>query len=131
MELSKKIYACAYWGATIFILLLIVASVLLPELHKDGVVSEAFVSVSKIPLWFGLGLCGFVMWFFAVQRLAFVWQWSPLNRKVSGVLFVLLFPGLCGYYLYFVDKQERKNRAIKAARKKLDLREKLDLDEAP
>ncbi|VAW88014.1 hypothetical protein MNBD_GAMMA17-1734 [hydrothermal vent metagenome] len=124
MELSKKIYACAYWGVTIFILLLIVVSVLLPELRKDGVVSEeAFASISKIPLWIGLGLCGLVMWFFAIQRLAFVWQWSPLNRKVSGVLFVLLFPGLCGYYLYFVDKQERKNRAIKAARKKLDLDE--------
>ncbi len=125
MELSKKIYACAYWGVTIFILLLIVVSVLLPELRKDGVVSESFTSIPTIPLWSGLGLCGFVMWFFAIQRLAFVWQWSPLNRKVSSVLFVLLFPGLCGYYLYFVDKQERKNRAIKMAR------EKLDLDETP
>ncbi|MCF6324252.1 MAG: hypothetical protein L3J89_08020 [Gammaproteobacteria bacterium] len=125
MELSKKIYASAYWGVTIFILLLIVASVLLPELRKDGVVSDEFASISKTPLWIGLGLCGLVMWFFAIQRLAFVWQWAPLNRKVSGVLFILLFPGLCGYYLYFVDKQECKNRAIKAAR------EKLDLDEMP
>ena len=46
---------------------------------------------------------------------------------MNGVLFVLLFPGLCGYYLYFVDKQERQNRAIKAAREELDrLDEKLD-----
>ncbi len=125
MELSKKIYASAYWGVTIFILLLIVVSVLLPELRKDGVLSDEFLVISKKPLWMGLSLCGFVMWVFAIQRLAFVWQWAPLNRKMSGVLFVLLFPGFCGYYLYFVDKQERKNRAIKAAR------EKLDRDETP
>ncbi|MBL1261247.1 MAG: hypothetical protein COB33_012015 [Thiotrichaceae bacterium] len=123
MDLSKKIYASAYWGVTIFILLLIVASVLLPELRKDGVLSDAFISFSQTPLWIGLGLCGLVMWVFALQRLIFVWQWASLSRKVSAVLFIVLFPGLCGYYLYFVDKQERVNRAIKAAREKLDLDE--------
>jgi len=123
---NNKIYACAYWGMTIFILLLIASAVLLPELRKDGVVSEEMASFLKMPLWIGLGVCGLVMWVFAIQRLAFVWEWSPKKRKVGGVLFVLLFPGLCGYYLYFVDKQERENRAIKAAREKQDQR----LDEA-
>ncbi len=125
MELSRKIYACAYWGVTIFILLLIVASIFLPELRKDGLVSESFASISKTPLWIGLGLCGLVMWIFAIQRLVFVWQWAKLSRKVGGVLFIVLFPCLCGYYLYFVDKQERQNRAIKAAREKLDEVEQL------
>ena len=123
MEPSKKIYAFAYWGVTIFIALLIVVSVLLPELHKDGVVSDEFAVISKTPLWIGLGVCGLVMWAFAIQRLAFVWQWASMNKKISGVLFVLLFPGLCGYYLYFADKQERENRVIKAAREKLDQEE--------
>ena len=127
MENNNKIYAYAYYCTTIFILLLIVSVVLLPELRKDGVVSEEIASFSKFPLWIGLGVCGLVMWIFAIQRLAFVWEWSPKSKRVNGVLFVLLFPGLCGYYLYFVDKQERENRAIKAAREELDrLDEKLD-----
>jgi len=117
---NNKIYACAYWGMTIFILLLIIASVIVPELRKDGIVSEQIASFSRMPLWIGLGACGLVMWVFAIQRLAFVWEWTPKNKRINGVLFVLLFPGLCGYYLYFVDKQERQNRAIKAAREELD-----------
>ena len=59
---NNKIYACAYWGMTIFILLLIIASVILPELRKDGIVSEEIASFSKMPLWIGLGVCSLMMW---------------------------------------------------------------------
>jgi len=113
MRVNNKIYTYGYWGVTIFIALLIASSVLLPELRKDGVVSDEFAAMSKTPLWTGLGLCGFVMWVYAIQRLSIVWKWSPVNKKISGVMFVLLFPGLCGYYLFFMDRQEAEREVRK------------------
>ncbi len=63
-----------------------------------------------------LVLCGLVMWAFAIQRLVFVWRWSSVNKKISGLLFVMLFPAICGYYLYYMDKQEAEQEARKSAR---------------
>ncbi len=117
MVLNNKIYTCGYWGVTLFIALLIVSAVILPELQKDGVVSKEFSAMLKPPLWAGLVLCGVVMWGYAIQRLSIVWKWSSNNKKISGVMFVLLFPGLCGCYLFFMDRQEAEKEAHKAAQK--------------
>ncbi len=116
MGITKKIYACGYWGATLTIVLLIVTSILMRELRKEGVVSEVVVTKTKETLWFALVLCGLVMWAFAIQRLVFVWRWSSVNKKISGLLFVMLFPAICGYYLYYMDKQEAEQEARKSAR---------------
>ncbi len=95
---------------------LIITFVLTPVLHKEGIINEGVFSMVKVPLWGGIALCGVVMWGYAIQRLAYVWQWSPTIQKITGVIFIILFPGLSGFYLYYHDRGESQKEARRLKR---------------
>ncbi len=117
MENSNKIYAWSFSASLILIPLFVVLSILTPELIKEGMASEAALSTAKTALLGGLILCGIVLWCYAIQRLAYVWKWSSTSKKISGVVFVIVFPGVCGLYQYYLDSEEIKREARKAARR--------------
>lgn len=95
---------------------LIITFVLTPVLVKEGIIAEGVGAVVRMPLLGGIALCGVVMWAYAMQRLAYVWPWSPMMQKITGVIFVLLFPGFSGFYLYYLDRGESQKEARRLKR---------------
>jgi len=116
MKIDNRLYAACYWALMLLIPALIITFVLIPVLLKEGIIAEGVSAVVKTPLLSAIALCGVAMWAYAMQRLAYVWPWSSTMQKISGVIFVLLFPGFSGFYLYYLDRGESQKEARRLKR---------------
>ncbi len=97
---------------------LIITFVLTPVLVKEGIIGAGVGAMVREPLLAGIVLCGIVMWAYAIQRLVYVWPWSPLMQKITGIIFILLFPGFSGFYLYYLDRGESQKEARRLKRER-------------
>ncbi len=104
MKIDNRLYAVCYWALMMLIPALIITFVLTPVLVKEGIIDAGVGVMVRESLLAGIVLCGIVMWAYAIQRLVYVWPWSPVMQKITGIIFILLFPGVSGFYLYYLDR---------------------------